>query len=267
MSAQRLESNRDHPTVPVLGIQVSAIDILMALAIFDDWIASDKRRYACITGVHGIIESQGEPELREIHNRAGMVTPDGMPLVWVGRYYGHRQMRRVYGPDLLLAVCAHSLQKGYRHFFYGGAEGVPERLASRLQERFPGLEIVGCYSPPFRPLTTEEDQEVIDRINYSGADFVWVGLSTPKQERWMAEHVEKLNASVLVGVGAAFDFHAGLKPQAPKWMQRSGLEWFFRLITEPKRLWKRYLFNNPRFIIQIFLQILGFRKDSFGNYQ
>jgi len=189
-----------------------------------------------------------------------MVTPDGIPMVWMGRLNGKHWMKRVYGPDLMLAVCQESLGKGYRHYFYGGDEGVPELLAAKLEQRFPGLQVVGTYSPPFRALTPQEDKDIVQMINRTDPDIVWVGLSTPKQERWMAAHIDKLNAPVLIGVGAAFDFHAGLKKQAPLWMQRSGLEWFFRMVTEPRRLGPRYLRNNPRFIILILAQYLGLRK-------
>jgi len=175
----------------------------------------------------------------------------------LSRLMGFRYVERVYGPDLMLAVCARSAERGYRHFFYGGAPGVAEQLANRLQSRFPGLQIAGIYSPPFRPHTLEEDQVIVDYINAAKPDLIWVGISTPKQERWMAEHVERLSAAVLIGVGAAFDFHAGLKRQAPRWMQKSCLEWFFRLLMEPRRLARRYLINNPWFLWLVLLQILG----------
>ncbi len=247
--------------VNVLGVGLSAINMTMALHILEQWIQQkEKSRYVCITGVHGVIESQNDEELCHIHNHAGMVTPDGMPMVWMGRLNGKRWMKRVYGPDLVLAMCQKSLEKGYRHYFYGGADGVPELLAQKLQQRFPGLQVVGTYSPPFRTLTPQEDEEVVQMINKTDPDIVWVGLSTPKQERWMAAHVDKLNAPALIGVGAAFDFHAGLKKQAPLWMQRSGLEWLFRMITEPKRLGSRYLKSNPLFIMLILAQYLGLRK-------
>jgi len=243
--------------VNVLGVGVSAITMGDALTAIDRWIATGARHYVCVTGVHGVMESQSDPALREIHNHAGLVTPDGMPLVWVSRFRGHGQVERVYGPDLLLACCRESVSKGYRHFFYGGAPGVPERLAARLEERFPGLVVAGTWSPPFGELTPLEEEATIERINSSDSDIVWVGLSTPKQERWMAGQVGRLDAPVLIGVGAAFDFHAGLKRQAPRWMQRSGLEWLFRLGAEPARLWRRYLINNPRFVWRLLLQSAG----------
>lgn len=246
----------------VLGVGVSAINIPLAIEILDGWIANNEHHYVTVTGVHGVMESQRDEALRKMHNDAGLVTPDGMPLVWLSRQAGHKHVSRVYGPDLMLAVMEHSVGKGYKHFFYGGKDGVPELLRDKLVERFPGLQVVGTYSPPFRALTAEEDAEICQRINDSGAHMVWIGLSTPKQERWMSAHLGKLDAAAMLGVGAAFDFHAGLKSQAPKWMQTRGLEWFYRLVTEPRRLWKRYLVNNPLFILSILGQKLGIRKYS-----
>jgi N-acetylglucosaminyldiphosphoundecaprenol N-acetyl-beta-D-mannosaminyltransferase len=244
----------------VLGVGISAICMADALATIEAWITARRPNYVCITGVHGVMESQSDRELRDIHNRAGMVTPDGMPLVWLARLKGLERVERVYGPDLLLEVAKLSLHKGYRHFFYGGGDGVAELLAKRLRARFPCLQVAGTYTPPFRPLTLSEDQAVVERINASGADIVWVGLSTPNQERWLAQHVGRLNVPVLVGVGAAFDFHAGVKRQAPRWMQRSGLEWAFRFVTEPRRLAWRYLKNNPRFALLATAQQIGLRR-------
>jgi N-acetylglucosaminyldiphosphoundecaprenol N-acetyl-beta-D-mannosaminyltransferase len=237
------------PRVDVLGVNISAVDLNGAVEEVGRWFDDDERHYVCVTGVHGVMESQRDPELLAIHNASGLTTPDGMPMVWSGWFAGHRSMDRVYGPDLMLDVCAEAARRGWRCYFYGGKEGVADVLASRLEERFPGLKVAGCYSPPFRPLTAEEDEAIVDRINSSAADLVWVGLSTPKQERWMAEHVDRLDAVALLGVGAAFDFHAGEVRQAPRWVQRSGMEWLFRLGQEPKRLWRRYLYNNPRFLL------------------
>jgi N-acetylglucosaminyldiphosphoundecaprenol N-acetyl-beta-D-mannosaminyltransferase len=236
------------PRVDVLGVQVSAISMRQALDVVDDWITTGSPNYVCVTGVHGVMESRRDDRLREIHNAAGLVTPDGMPLVWWTRAMGWSHVGRVYGPDLLLACCERSITTGYRHFFYGGGEGVADLLARRLSRRFPGLIVAGTCTPPFRPLTPAEDEQIVARINDAAPDIVWVGLSTPKQEYWMAEHVNRLAAPVLIGVGAAFDFHSGLKRQAPRWMQQSGVEWLFRLASEPRRLWKRYLQNNPAFV-------------------
>ena len=239
------------PRVDVLGVGVSAIDMPAALDEIERWIDGREPHYVCVTGVHGVMESQHDPELRRIHNASGLTTPDGMPMVWAGRWAGARGMTRVYGPDLLLAVCERAHARGWSSFFYGGKPGVPERLAARLQGRFPGLRVVGTYSPPFRAPTADEDAAMVERINASGADLVWVGLSTPKQERWMAAHVGRLSAPVLLGVGAAFDIHAGTLAQAPPWMRRVGLEWAYRLAREPRRLWRRYLSIIPRFALAI----------------
>lgn len=248
--------------VDILGVSVSAVNMNTALRTIDGWIARREPHYVCVTGVHGVMESQRDPELRRIHNEAGLVTPDGMPLVWLSRMAGHGDVERVYGPDLVLACCRHSSQLGYRHFFYGAAEGVPDRLIARLRSRFPRLSVAGGFSPPFGAISAQEDEEIVRRINTANPDIVWVGLSTPKQERWMSEHRARLNAPVLIGVGAAFDFHAGLKRQAPRWMQRSGWEWLFRLLSEPRRLWRRYLINNPVFVWKVFLQALDRRTSS-----
>jgi N-acetylglucosaminyldiphosphoundecaprenol N-acetyl-beta-D-mannosaminyltransferase len=208
------------------------------------------------------MESQRDEALQRIHNAAGLVTPDGMPLVWLSHLKGFPHVERVYGPDLMLSLCEHSIERKYRHFFYGGAQGVPEQLAANLKKTFPGLSVAGAFSPPFRPLTPKEDAQIVQMITRVNPDIVWIGLSTPKQERWMAAHVGKLAGPVLIGVGAAFDFHTGRKKQAPRWMQRSGLEWFFRLMSEPRRLWKRYLINNPAFVVLILSQALRIRKYS-----
>src|SRR5262245_45710056 len=190
----------------ILGVGVSAINMAMVLPAIESWIAQRESHYICVTGVHGVMESQRDAELRQIHNAAGLVTPDGMPLVWLSRALGLRHVRRVYGPDLMLAVCERSVVQGYRHFLYGGGDGVATRLAMRLQARFPGLAIAGLACPPFRPLTPAEDLMIVEHINAARPDIVWVGLSTPKQERWMAAHVERLRVPALIGVGAAFDF-------------------------------------------------------------
>jgi N-acetylglucosaminyldiphosphoundecaprenol N-acetyl-beta-D-mannosaminyltransferase len=239
------------PRVDVLGVGISAINMASAVAELTRWVEEGESHYVCVTGVHGVMESQSDTELLRIHNRSGLTTPDGMPMVWAGRRAGAADMSRVYGPDLMLEICARSAANGWTHYFYGGKEGVPELLAAKLEERFSGLKVVGTFSPPFRPLTDKEADAITTAINEADPDFVWVGLSTPKQERWMDANVGKLNAPAVLGVGAAFDIHAGLLPQAPAWMQKRGLEWLYRLVKEPRRLWKRYLGNNPRFVVRI----------------
>jgi N-acetylglucosaminyldiphosphoundecaprenol N-acetyl-beta-D-mannosaminyltransferase len=180
--------------------------------------------------------------------------------VWLGKWHGHRTIDRVYGPDLMLRICDASVSRGLTHYLYGGAPGVAEELASRLRARFPGLRIVGYYTPPFRPLDPEERADLQTRVTAVMPDFFWVGLSTPKQERFMAEFGPTLDATIMLGVGAAFDMHSGRLPQAPHWMQRSGLEWFYRLLREPRRLFWRYARNNPLFVARAALQLSGLRR-------
>lgn len=252
--------------VRILGVKVSAVNMDVALAAIEGWVAERSRHYVCVSGAHGLTESHYDPELRRIHNEAGMVTPDGMPLVWFSHWMGLRHVERVCGPDLLPETCARSQARGYRHFFYGGGPGVAALLARRLEERYPGLQITGVYEPPFRPLTPEEDRQVVERINAARPDIVWVGLSTPKQERWMAEHRDRIEAPVLIGIGAAFDFHAGLRKRAPRWMQRSGLEWAFRLLSEPGRLWRRYLIGHAQFMGLLALQLLAQRNQILQGF-
>lgn len=241
----------EDPRVDVLGVPVSATTLDHALDRVEGWILTRDPHYVTFTGVHGVMECQTDPELARIHRGAGMVSPDGMPMVWAAKLAGVKETTRVYGPDFMLAMAERAATKGYTSFFYGGNEGVADELAASLTERFAGFRSVGTYCPPFRPLTDDEVEQVIDTIRAAGPDMVWVGLSTPKQERWMARFVDELDVPVLLGVGAAFDIHSGNLSQAPLWMQRSGLEWLYRLGVEPSRLWKRYLVNNPRFMAKM----------------
>jgi N-acetylglucosaminyldiphosphoundecaprenol N-acetyl-beta-D-mannosaminyltransferase len=222
----------------------------------------DERRkgYICVTGVHGIMEAQRDANFRAILNRSFLCTPDGMPTVWVGRLQGHRRMRRVYGPDFMLEMCRLSVGRGYRHFLYGGNPGVAETLKQRLESVVPGVSIVGTYTPPFRPLTSAEEDELIKAVAAAHPDIIWVGLSTPKQEYFMARMSNRLDTHLMVGVGAAFDIHAGLLADAPQWMKTCGLQWLHRLLMEPRRLWRRYLTNNPKFLWNITLQLSGIRE-------
>lgn len=245
--------------VNVLGVGVSLVNMDSALDEIDQLIRDGDRSYVCVCSVHGVMECQRSDELRRIFNSAGMVTPDGMPLVWLARGRDP-QVSRVYGPDLMLAEFAQSVAAGHRHFLYGGGPGVSDRLAAAMRQKFPGLDVVGTLEPPFAPLDQLASPETAAAINASRPDVVWVGISSPKQERWMARMRPLLDAPVLIGVGAAFDFHSGMVRQAPRWMQRSGLEWLFRLITEPRRLWRRYLVNNPWFVWALALQRLGIRR-------
>jgi len=248
------------PVVNVLGVGVSAVNMGEALRLSDQLLQEKGRGYVCLTGVHGVMESQRDTALRDILNHSFLCLPDGMPTVWVGRLQGHPEMGRVYGPDFMLQLCKLSARHDYRHFLYGGKHGVAEKLRARLEILIPAINIVGTYTPPFRPLTHFEGEDLIRRIEQSRPDIVWVGLSTPKQERFMAQYIERLNTKLMVGVGAAFDIHAGLVSDAPQWIKDCGLQWLDRLCQEPRRLWRRYLTNNPRFLWDIALQLAGLKR-------
>lgn len=232
---------------PVLGVDVAATTLETATRQIEGWINDKAKVYVCIAPVSTIVDCQRDERYRNIVNNAAMVTPDGMPLVWLGKIKGY-SVGRTYGPDLLPFVCKSGLTKGCRHFFYGGTEESINRFKKYIQKDFPELRVAGCIAPPFQKVGAKESTEMIDRINNAQPDILWVGLGSPKQDIWMANHRDKLDAPVLVGVGAAFDFIAGVKPQAPKWMQRCGLEWLFRLCCEPRRLWRRYLVGNTLFV-------------------
>jgi N-acetylglucosaminyldiphosphoundecaprenol N-acetyl-beta-D-mannosaminyltransferase len=247
------------PEFHVLGVRVNAVQIPQVV----DWMESciqerGPARYVAVTGMHGVTESQQDPEFRAVLKDADMVVPDGMPLVWLGRLRGVGHLaRRVYGPELMETFCRETGTK-YRHFFYGGAPGVADHLAKVEQERH-GICIAGTYCPPFRPLTEQEDDQIMALINQAAPDVIWIGLSTPKQERWMHDHRGKLRVPLMLGVGAAFDLNTGRLRQAPEWMRERGLEWLFRLLAEPKRLWRRYLVQGSRFVWNVLLELTALR--------
>jgi len=245
----------------VLGVSVDAVQIPDVISQMRDWVERrETGHYIAVTGMHGVMEAQHDARFRRVLADAGLVVPDGMPLVWIGRLRGQALRRRVYGPELLLRFCEDTSRTHCRHFFYGGEEGLAKQLAESLAQSCPGMKIVGTYSPPFRSLTPEEDVEVTEQINRAAPDVLWVGLSTPKQELWMSEHRDVLRVPVMVGVGAAFDFLSARKKQAPLWMREHGLEWLFRLSREPRRLWRRYLINGPEFAFLVVLELLGLRR-------
>ena len=218
--------------------------------------------YICHATAYNVHAALTDTALRLAYRDSLLTAPDGMPLVWLGRWHGHRQVTRVYGPDLMNAACDAGRAVGLRHYFFGGVSVVAEELRRKLTAKFPGLEVVGTYSPPWRSLTPGEFARVQAEIAALRPDVIWVGLSSPKQEYFMANHAAQLDAGVLIGVGAAFDFHSGRVAQAPRWMQRSGLEWLFRLGTQPRRLWRRYLIHSPLFVLRTFTQLTGLRKYS-----
>ena len=248
------------PRANLLGVGVHAITLEEAVALSSRFLQSGAQGYVCLTGVHGVMEAQRDPHLRHILNDAVLCLPDGMPTVWVGRAQGERGMSRVYGPDFMLAMCRSLGGRGCRHFLYGGKPGVVEMLQGKLQQQLPSLHIVGMYTPPFEELSEAQESQLRARIAESKPDILWVGLSTPKQERFMASHLGKLEVRLMAGVGAAFDIHAGLVSDAPDWVKTCGLQWLDRLRKEPRRLAPRYFRNNPAFLWEMALQAAGVRR-------
>jgi N-acetylglucosaminyldiphosphoundecaprenol N-acetyl-beta-D-mannosaminyltransferase len=250
----------DLPRAAVVGTELAIADYEAVLDWMDAVVAHGERVCLTAAAVNLVMVAREDPDVRRAVDRM-VAVPDGVPLVWALRALGHRAATRVYGPDLMLHHCARAAARGTPIYLYGGrSEEALRRLAAALRDRFPELRIAGGWSPPFRPLTAAERDEVAAWIDDSGAQVVWVGTGQPKQERWMAEMRDRLRAPVLVGVGAAFDFHAGLVPQAPAWMQRRGLEWTYRLAREPRRLWRRYARYNPRFVLAFARQYVGDRR-------
>lgn len=238
-----------HRRVPILGVPVSALTMEELLAIIDGWIDRSERHFLCTLDVHALVHSHDAPDVRRIYQSASILAPDGMPIAWLLRRAAQPQAERLCGPDLMPAVIARSQQFGYRHFLYGSNESTLASLTAQLLARFPAAIVVGSYSPPYRDLTASEERDVISRLNAAKPDIIWVGLGAPKQDRWMATYRDQLDAPVLIGVGAAFDFLAGTVRRAPRFVQRSGLEWVYRIVQEPRRLWKRYLYSNFRFAL------------------
>jgi N-acetylglucosaminyldiphosphoundecaprenol N-acetyl-beta-D-mannosaminyltransferase len=240
-------------SVEILDVPLALTDYRSMIGVMDDFVAADERGYVCVANVHSVMASKEDPELEAALMGSSLNVPDGQPLVWAINLLGNSLGGRVYGPELMWRSCAHAAHTGQRLYLYGGRnQGALVQLALNLRKSHPGLKIVGGYSPPHRALTDEESVAVIDEINRAKPDVVWVGIGVPKQEKWMA----------LLGVGAAFDFHAGLVPQAPNWLQNAGMEWAFRLLQEPRRLWKRYLRYNPRFVFSFLAQLARHRRAA-----
>jgi N-acetylglucosaminyldiphosphoundecaprenol N-acetyl-beta-D-mannosaminyltransferase len=244
----------------VLGVGVHAIDLPSAASLIESALQEGTKGYVCVTSVHGVMEAQRDPQFRNILNHALLVAPDGMPTVWVGRMQGNSMMKRVFGPDLMLEICRRSVGAGIRHFLYGGNPGIADELADSLRRRFPGIAVVGTFTPPFRPLEPSEQLALESQMQIALPDIVWVGLSTPKQEKFMAANFRKFSCKIMVGVGAAFDIHTGHVKDAPQWIKDAGLQWAHRLWQEPGRLWKRYLVNNSAFLAALSLQLTGLRR-------
>lgn len=251
---------------PILGVPLAVTDYDRTLDWIDAAVQLGAREYLCVAAVHTVMESREDDALRAAVDGAAFTVPDGQPLAWALRKLGHDIDARVYGPELMDRACARAAGSGQRHYLYGGRdEKALAQLAANLLDRHPGLQLAGGFSPPFRELGDVELDEIAARINAARPDVVWVGIGVPKQEKWMAAMRARLDAPVLVGVGAAFDFHAGLVPQAPAWMQRRGLEWLFRLMQEPRRLFRRYARHNPRFVAGFARQWATHRRGRPGE--
>jgi N-acetylglucosaminyldiphosphoundecaprenol N-acetyl-beta-D-mannosaminyltransferase len=244
----------------VLGIGVHAVDMEGAVARMRLAITQGRKGYVCLTGVHGVMEARRHVDVREALAQAFLVAPDGMPMVWMGHLQGRRKMQRVFGPDLMLEMIGRKELSRVRHFLCGGETGVAEQLRDELERRFPWASIVGTYTPPFRPMTAEEESELATRVHAARVDVVWVGLGTPKQERFMQRYLPLLDTKLMVGVGAAFLYHTGAIRDSPGWVKHAGLQWLDRLLQEPARLWRRYLLNVPLFLLQATLQVTGLRR-------
>ena len=244
-----------------LGVRVDAVQIPDVVEQMRQWIdLRETCHWIAVTGMHGVMEAQHNSAFKAVLNGADLIVPDGMPLIWLARLRKLPLARRVYGPELMLTFCKETASRGYHHFFLGGEPGVAELLENALRAEIPDLCIVGKYSPPFRTLQSNEEKELVELINAARPDVVWVGLSEIKQDTWMHDHRALLKAPVLVGVGAAFDFIGKLKKQAPGWMRENGLESLFRLIQEPRRLWRRYIIYGSQFVVLVALEQLGLRK-------
>jgi N-acetylglucosaminyldiphosphoundecaprenol N-acetyl-beta-D-mannosaminyltransferase len=244
----------------VLGVGVHAIDMRSAALVLEARIRERAKGYVCLAGVHGIMEAQRNRRLKLIFAEALLVVPDGMPLTWMGHLQGFSAMQRVFGPDLMVNIIGRAEFRNCVHFLCGGEAGVAESLRDEMLRRFPWIKIAGTYSPPFRPMTAVEERELVTKVRALQPDIIWVGLSTPKQERFMAHYLPMLDTKLMIGVGAAFLFHTGAIKDSPEWVKRAGLQWLHRLLQEPSRLWRRYLLNNPLFIVYAFLQIIGWKR-------
>jgi len=250
--------------INVLGVGISGITMQDALLEIEGWIRNREQQYVCVCANHVIMESRKSEYLRRTINAAGLATPDGMSVVWACKLFGSKRIRRVYGPELMSKFCALAARRGYTNFLYGGAEGQSQELAKKLYDSFPGLQIVGTRSTPFDLVDPMDDPEGIEKINQLSPDVVWVGLGAPKQELWMGKHHRHIEARVIIGVGAAFDFLSGRRSHAPHWIQQSGLEWLYRLVHNPRRLWRRNLYHFP-FAYYVLLQQLGIKSIRGGN--
>jgi N-acetylglucosaminyldiphosphoundecaprenol N-acetyl-beta-D-mannosaminyltransferase len=256
----RIKCSAGEPRANLLGVGISAISMTDAIYYSDRLLQSDTSGYVCVTGVHGVMEAQTDERFRSMLNASFLTTPDGMPTVWIGRWQGHDKMARVSGPEYMLEMCRLSVERGYTNYLYGGKPGVAEKLRDSLLAHFPDLKIVGTYTPPFGPLTDDQEADLERRLNKVRPDILWCGISTPKQERFMSQYCGRFPVKLMVGVGAAFDVHSGHSKDAPDWIKNAGMHWLLRMLRDPRRLAGRYMKNNPRFLYLMCLQLIGLRR-------
>jgi len=255
-----LSASNKSPKANVLGVGIDALSLEQVLVRIAEALDLRRKGYVCLVGVHGVMECQREPALAKVISGAELAIPDGMPTVWIGRHQGHRKMERIAGPDLMLEVLSREEFRERSHFLFGGKEGIAAELRDKLMLRYPHLQIAGIYTPPFGPMSPQQDEEFRALVQRTKPDIIWVGISTPKQERFMAQYLPLLDTTLMFGVGAAFDFHTGRIADCADWIKRAGLQWLHRLLQDPKHLWKRYLRNNPLFLFYTFLQLTGLRS-------
>lgn len=239
----------------ILGVRFDLVGYESAFKTIETWRNNSSRKYITITNPHSVLMCYRDEQMGQATRQAGMTLPDGAGIILGSILLGYKNCGRVTGPTLMLKLCDWGRKYGYRHFFYGGVKGVAEKLAENLSKKYPGLEVAGIHSPPFRPVTEQEDKDIVEKINSSNTDIVWIGLGAPKQEKWMAEHLGRINATAMIGVGAAFDFHSGNVKWSPAWVRKLGLEWTWRLVREPRRMWRRNL-DSPLFLAKVIQQRL-----------
>jgi N-acetylglucosaminyldiphosphoundecaprenol N-acetyl-beta-D-mannosaminyltransferase len=254
----------------ILNVNFNLIAFNDVMDVIEYWRQNNESNYITITNPHSVMLCYQQKHMMTATKSAGMTLPDGIGIVMAANILGFPHNGRIAGPDLMLKLCDHGREQNYRHYFYGGAEGVADKLAERLSKKYPGLKVAGKYCPPFRELSEQEDSDIVEMINDTKPDVLWVGLGAPKQEKWMYDHLDRIKAAAMIGVGAAFDFHSGNVARAPGWTHACGMEWFHRLVVDPKRMWRRYIVNSPLFLLKVMAQkisMLSGKKQPVSNIQ
>lgn len=255
----------ENATISILGVSVSNVTLENVVGVIERWIANNDSRYVCVADSHSIIATKHDPLHKRAMQMADMITPDGIPIVWLARAKGSKIIQRVCGTDLMLAICDISRRHGWRNYFYGSSQEIQNALVAQLSKRFPGINIAGGTCPPFRTAVVLESYDVINQILETKPNIIWVSLGCPKQEIWMEIHQQRFPGVTMIGVGAAFGYISGLVPRSPIWMQKCGLEWFHRLYTDPRRLWRRYLTVAPEFMVRGLWDLITNRRELHSN--